>query len=271
MAELLTIDKLHLWLASDDGPRHILRGISLSLAAGGFYGLIGESGSGKTMTARTVLGMLDPERSFAAGSVCLDGTELLTLDRRERRRMNGRAVSYVSQDPMTALNPLFTAGEQVAELLRALKGLSRPAAKAAAITALADVGLPAELYSRYPHELSGGQLQRVCIAMAICTEPKLLIADEPTTALDVTTQAQILALLRRLRKEKGLCILLITHDFGVVAETCDDVFVIQEGQIVERGPLAEVFTDPQHPGTRRLIDSARRRASYDASGEEARP
>ena len=270
MSGLLELRNLNLYLAAEEGPRHILRGINLELRAGGFYGLIGESGCGKTMTARAILGMLDEMRSYLSGEILLDGIRLDELSKKERRSKNGLLVSYVSQDPMTALNPLYTAGEQIAEVLREKMGLKRAEAKAAAISALDSVGLaPAKtLYSHYPHQFSGGQQQRICIAMAVATQPKLLIADEPTTALDVTTQAQILKLLRSL-KERGITVLLITHDFGVIFETCEEVFVMQEGAIVEQGTKEEIFKNPKHPATLRLMESARRKAAYGTDRKEA--
>ncbi|MFT3974510.1 MAG: dipeptide ABC transporter ATP-binding protein [Amaricoccus sp.] len=244
---LLAVDRLD--VAIHGTP--ILRAVSMQADAGEILGVIGESGSGKSMTALSILGLL-PHGAEVAGSIRLDGTELVGLPERAMCRLRGAAVSMVFQEPMTALNPLQTIGAQVAETVRIHRGASRREAAALAAATLTRVGLHVPP-SRYPHELSGGQRQRVGIAMAIALRPKLLVADEPTTALDVTTQAQILDLLRRLVDEDGMALVFITHDLAVVAGLADRLAVMRAGEVVESGPTAEVLAAPRHPYTRALI------------------
>lgn len=235
-------------------------GVHLSVKPGEIHGLIGESGCGKTMMTKAVLQLGDPRRMVIRGSIFFDEQELTELPEKERRRIGGRKIGYITQDPLTALNPLYTVGEQIAEMLRYHRGMKKKEAMAEAAQQLERVGIrPGEqMCRRYPHQFSGGQLQRICVAMAVCCQPRLLIADEPTTALDVTTQAQILDLLRGLQKE-GVAILLITHDFGVVSEVCQRVSVMEQGQIVEEGRTDDVFGSPMQRYTQRLIDSAVRK------------
>lgn len=240
------------------GGHPVLDGVSLDLAPGTITGLVGESGSGKSMTALAVMGLL-PRRAQASGRVTLDGRSLLDLPERAMCRIRGRRIGMIFQEPMTALNPLMRIGDQVAEVLRLHKGLGRAAALAQARERLDRVGLSAPRFplALYPHELSGGQRQRVAIAMAIALRPGLLIADEPTTALDVTTQARILALLRSLARQEGMALLLITHDLAVVAGMADRIAVMKSGRIVESGPTGAVFRQRRHPYTRQLFAASR--------------
>lgn len=248
--------------------RWILSNVTMRAARGEVLGVIGESGSGKSMTALSVLGLL-PHGATATGSIRLDGTELLSLPERQMCRVRGSEASMVFQEPMTALNPLQTIGAQVAETVR-IRGASRREAGTLAAQTLARVGLdPSRVPpSRYPHELSGGQRQRVGIAMAIALRPKLLVADEPTTALDVTTQAQILVLLRRLVDEDGMALLFITHDLAVVSGLADRLAVMRNGEVVDGGPTAQVLRELRHPYTRALLRaSSHRPALGDASAD----
>jgi len=236
------------------GDFPILRSIDLGVDGGEVLGVIGESGSGKSMTALSIMGLL-PAGARASGSISLGGTELLSKSEREMCAVRGKDVGMVFQEPMTALDPLKTIGQQVAETIWVHGAASRREALREADRVLERVGLPADRFprDRYPHELSGGQRQRVVIASAIALKPKLLIADEPTTALDVTTQARILELLKRLVDEDGMAMVLITHDLAVVAGIADDVAVMRHGEVVEAGPTAEVFRTPRHPYTRQLF------------------
>jgi oligopeptide/dipeptide ABC transporter ATP-binding protein len=233
----------------------VVRGVSFSLRRGEVVGLVGESGSGKTMTALALLRLLPPAARISSGSVRLEGEELLDLPEARLRRVRGGRIAMVFQEPMTALNPVYTIGFQIAEAVRAHRRLSRAAARAEARRLLERVAV-ADAASRlddYPHQLSGGQRQRAMIAMALASGPDLLLADEPTSALDVTVQGQILQLLEDLRRELGLAVLLITHDLGVVAESCERVLVMYAGQLVEQGTALELFAAPAHPYTRALL------------------
>ena len=255
---LLQIDKLTLSIR-DFG---ILRDVSLNVAAGEIVAVTGESGSGKSMTALAVMGLL-PEGAEARGRLQLDGTDLLAADEATLCALRGRRVGMVFQEPMTALNPVKTIGAQVMETILVHRALPRDAAETRTREVLARVGLPPERFplSRYPHELSGGQRQRVVIAMAIALQPKLLIADEPTTALDVTTQAQILDLLKGLVREMGMGLLMITHDLAVVAEMADRIVVMRHGEVVETGPTARLLAERNHPYTQMLFDASRHRVA----------
>jgi peptide/nickel transport system ATP-binding protein len=232
----------------------VLRDVAMAVRAGEVLGVIGESGSGKSMTALAVMRLL-PAGALATGRILLDGADLLARSEAEMCAIRGRDVGMIFQEPMTALNPMQTIGDQVAETVRVHGGASRAEARAVARATLDRVGLPAARFplSRYPHELSGGQRQRVVIAMAVALRPKLLIADEPTTALDVTTQAQILELLRRLVAADGMGCMLITHDLAVVADVADRLAVMSRGEVVEAGPTAEVMREMRHPYTRALF------------------
>jgi peptide/nickel transport system ATP-binding protein len=248
----------------------ILNDVSMQAAPGEILGVIGESGSGKSMTALAILGLL-PNGASATGAIRLGGTDLLALREREMCRVRGAEVSMVFQEPMTALNPLQTIGAQVAETVRIHRRAGRREAAALAAETLARVGLdPGRVPpSRYPHELSGGQRQRVGIAMAIALRPKLLVADEPTTALDVTTQAQILALLRRLVDEDGMTLLFITHDLAVVTGLADSIAVMRRGEVVDGGPTREVLRELRHPYTRALFRASGHRPALGPAPAEA--
>ncbi|HUF87578.1 MAG TPA: dipeptide/oligopeptide/nickel ABC transporter permease/ATP-binding protein [Thermohalobaculum sp.] len=241
------------------GPRvhKAVGGVDFRIASGERLGLVGESGSGKSVTALSLMRLVPtPPGVIVAGRVLFDGEDTLALRRRALRRLRGGRVAYVFQDPLTTLHPLFTVGDQIVEALRAHRPVSRREAEATAIDLLEKVQIPAarNRLAAYPHELSGGMRQRVCIAMALANDPDLIIADEPTTALDVTVQAQVLDLMRRLAAEQGSAVLFITHDFGVVSELCDRVAVMYAGRIVEIGPTGEVLKAPAHPYTAKLID-----------------
>ncbi len=253
---LLDVSDLKVTLRTEGGAIEAVRGISLSIDKGETIGIVGESGSGKTMLALSFLGLL-PGAARVSGSVRLDGQELLASSQAQWQRVRGDRVAMVFQDPMTALNPMYTIGWQVAECVRLHRKTDRAVASARAVELLDAVGLPEpELMARrYPHELSGGMRQRVVIAMAIANEPELLIADEPTTALDVTVQAQILDLLRSIRAQTGAAMILISHDLGVVAGVADRVLVMYAGQAVEVGSTDDVFSRPQMPYTTGLLAS----------------
>ena len=238
-----------------DADHDAVRGISLTVADGEIMGLVGESGSGKTVTAMVVSGLLPRKRADVSGQVLLDGKDLLALDGAAMRKRQGCAISGVFQEPMSAMNPVMRIGPQVEEALRVHTKLKAEERKERALQALRDVDLAdAEaIYEKYPHQMSGGMLQRAMIAAAIISRPKLLLADEPTTALDVTIKAQILELLRRLNREMGMSVLFISHNLNVVRKLCTRVAVMEKGHIVETGPTEQVFHDPQADYTRRLI------------------
>ena len=231
--------------------------VSFNLDRGELLGLVGESGCGKSMTALSIMRLVAPPGKIVSGEVIFDGKDLLKLSDAEMRQMRGDDIAMIFQDPMTSLNPVFTVGEQIAEALRLHRKLSRSDARAATIDAMREVAIPdpARRVNDYPHQLSGGMRQRVMIAMALACNPKLLIADEPTTALDVTIQAQILELLDELRQHRELAVLLITHDLGVVAEVADRVAVMYTGRIVEESDVDELFERPKHPYTEGLLRS----------------
>jgi peptide/nickel transport system ATP-binding protein len=245
-------------LSIDFGQQAAVKGISFHISPGETLGLVGESGSGKSAASLAVLRLL-PHTARVAGEVGFDGEQLLGLPEEAMRRRRGRDIAMIFQEPMTALNPVMPVGAQIAEAVQAHhRGESREAVRAKVLSAMEEVGLPeVERRARdYPHQFSGGQRQRILIAMAIVNRPRLLIADEPTTALDVTVQAQILELLNGLRREHGLAMLFISHDLAVVAQVADRVAVMQRGEIVEEGPVRSLFERPQHPYTRRLLASA---------------
>ncbi len=258
MSSLLSVNNLRTHFHTRDGVVRAVDGVSFSIAPGETLGIVGESGSGKSVTAYSLLGLVpQPPGRIESGTAVFDGNDLLGLSGAALRAVRGKRVSMIFQDPMTALNPYMTIGKQVMEPLRIHERSSRAEARQRAIAMLAAVGIlePEQRMNMYPHEFSGGMRQRVMIAMALITKPDLLIADEPTTALDVTVQAQILDLIRALQQEMGMAVLLITHDLGVVARVCDRVLVMYAGRIVESAPARDLFRDPKHPYTRALLDS----------------
>jgi oligopeptide/dipeptide ABC transporter ATP-binding protein len=260
---ILQVENLRTWFRTDDGVARAVDGVSFHLDAGETLGIVGESGSGKSVTALSVMRLVpQPPGEIQAGSRIHfrgnRGVEDLTAASEERmREIRGNDIAMIFQEPMTSLNPVYRIGDQIMESLRLHQGLNKRDARDRAIEMLQLVGIPIphQRVDEYPHQLSGGMRQRVMIAMALACDPKLLIADEPTTALDVTIQAQILDLLNRLQDELGMSIILITHDLGVVAETCDRVIVMYAGQVFEEGPVDDVFHDPQNPYTEGLLRS----------------
>ncbi len=257
--------------AGHDRTLRLLDGVSLALRRAQILGVVGESGAGKSLTGAALIDLLDPPLRLSAGRLRFQGADGV-LPRR------GRDVSMIFQDPLTALNPLFTVGHQLTETIRVHHGLGRTAAAARALELLVEVGLnaPRARLAQYPHELSGGMRQRVVIALALAPDPSVLVADEPTTALDVSVQAQIIALLRRLCDARGMAVMLITHDIGVVAEAADTVAVMYAGRIVETGPVATVLTAPRHPYTRGLLAASlalglRREMLMQIDGQAPRP
>ena len=268
---LLEVRDLRTWFEGDAGTIRAVDGVSFSVAEGEVVGLVGESGCGKTVTALSILGLVPrpPGRIQEGSSIRLGGRELVGASARELRGIRGRRVGMIFQEPMSSLNPVYTVGEQIGEALRLHRGVRRREARRLSVELLDEVGIPEPKRRRtqYPHELSGGMQQRVMIAMTLAAEPELLIADEPTTALDVTTQAQILALLDRLRRSRRMAMLLITHDLAVVAERCRRVLVMHHGRIVEEGAVEAIFREPRHPYTRRLVHSVSSPAAGSGSPE----
>ncbi len=257
MDTLLHIDDLHIEFESNQGLVRAVEGVNLSLQKGRTLCLVGESGCGKTVTALAVLGLIASNGRVASGSIQFEGDPLLDLSETALNRIRGQAISMIFQDPASSLNPVHSVGGQLVEALNIHRGMDRKTAQREAAGLLEMVGIPdpeARL-AEFPHQLSGGMAQRVMIAMALACRPRLLIADEPTTALDVTIQAQILDLLRGLQRDLGTTILLITHDLGVVAEMADDVAVMYCGRVVESAPVADLFARPRHPYTRGLLAS----------------
>lgn len=260
---MLEIKDLHVQFHNSD--HEAVKGISLQVRDGEVMGLVGESGSGKTVTAMMVAGLLRSDRARMEGQILLDGVDLLRAGGEELRRRQGKDIGVVFQEPMSALNPVMRIGVQVEESLRVHTKLSKEERKALALQALRDVDLDnaEEVYNKYPHELSGGMLQRVCIAAAIINHPRLLLADEPTTALDVTIQAQILELLKRLNRERDMSVLFISHNLHVVRKLCTRVAVMEKGLIVEEGDTEQVFCSPVSPYTQRLIAAIPTRRKID--------
>jgi peptide/nickel transport system ATP-binding protein len=258
---LLEVDGLRTHFATDAGEFRAVDDVSFSVDAGKTLGIVGESGCGKSVTSLSVMGLLPPRIArIAGGRIRFKGKDLLSLDENTKRDLRGNRLAMIFQEPMTSLNPAFTIGDQIMEGLIRHKKLSRKVARKTTIDLLRRVRLPAaeDRINDFPHQLSGGMRQRVMIAMALACGPELLIADEPTTALDVTMQAQILDLLRELQKESNAAILLISHNLGVIAEMADDVVVMYAGRIVERGPVDSLFDTPQHPYTIGLLGSVPR-------------
>lgn len=254
---LLEVKDLVVEFPTRRGPLRAIDSVSFALRAGEVLGLVGESGAGKSLTGAAIIGLLEPPGRIVGGAVLLNGARIDTLPPDEMRKIRGRRIGMVFQDPLTSLNPLYTVGEQLIETIRTHLPLGFAQARQRAIDLLNDVGIPAadKRLGSYPHEFSGGMRQRVVIALALCAEPEVVIADEPTTALDVSVQAQIIALLKRLCREKGTAVILVTHDMGVIAETADRVAVMYAGRIAEIGPVRDVIKAPMHPYTRGLMGS----------------
>ena len=257
MTSLLEVRALRTSFLLEGGEARAVNDVSFRLDAGRVLGLVGESGCGKSVTALSLMRLVPPPGHVLGGAVVLEGRDLLALDEREMRAIRGARLAMIFQEPMTSLNPVFTVGSQIAEAVRLHQRVSRGEAWERAEALLAEVGIPdpAERARDYPHQLSGGMRQRVMIAMAIACTPRVLIADEPTTALDVTIQAEILDLLGSLRARHGMALLLITHDLGVVAEQADEVAIMYAGRIVEYAPTLEIFDRPLHPYTQALFRS----------------
>ena len=256
-ARLLDVRNLQVSFRTESGRVLAVDGVDFSLDQGEILGVVGESGSGKSVTMLATLRLLDERNAEIAGEVIYRGRDILGLDKRELRSVRGEEISMIFQDPMTSLNPVYRVGWQIAEQIRSHHGTSKAAARAQAIALLHSVGIPdaARRVDAYPHQFSGGMRQRVMIAMALSCRPRILIADEPTTALDVTIQAQILDLIRRLRVESSSAVVLITHDLGVVAEVADRVMVMYAGRVVEQGTTRQILADAQHPYTWGLLGS----------------
>ncbi|MGD6743069.1 ABC transporter ATP-binding protein [Streptomyces sp. BH106] len=265
----LEVDGLSVDIRTPTGTVRAVDKVTFSARRGRTLALLGESGCGKSMTAQAIVSLLDPAAEVSAGRVLLDGTDLVAADERTRRALAGPELAIVFQDALTALNPVYTVGTQLAEPFRIHRGMSRKQARKEAVELMARVGIP-EPESRvdaYPHQFSGGMRQRLLIAIAVALSPSVLLADEPTTALDVTVQAQIMQLLRDLRAERDMSVVLITHDLALVSEQADEVVVMYAGTVVESGPVREVFGEPRHPYTKGLLDSV---PVHAARGEELR-
>jgi peptide/nickel transport system ATP-binding protein len=256
MENILEIKGLTIQYKSDNGVVEAVNDLSLTLGKGESLGLVGETGAGKTTTALGILNLVpDPPGKIVAGEIIFNGQDLRKLNKRSYRSIRGREISMIFQDPMTSLNPVMTVGEQIAESIRIHEKCSRVHANEKAVEMLEMVGIPGSRFSEYPHQFSGGMKQRVGIAIALACNPELLIADEPTTALDVTIQAQVLDLIANLRQERGTSLILITHDLGVVAEVCDKVAIMYAGEIIEYGTLDQIYNRTAHPYTKGLFGS----------------
>ncbi|MDX6695106.1 MAG: peptide/nickel transport system ATP-binding protein [Blastocatellia bacterium] len=267
MSHLLEVRNLQTHFPTRAGLVRAVDGVSFHVERGELLGIVGESGCGKSITALSLMRLVSAPGKIVGGEISFDGEDLLAATEERMREIRGDDIAMIFQDPMTSLNPVFTIGEQIAEALRLHRKLSRADARRATIEAMKEVAIPdpSRRVDDYPHQLSGGMSQRVMIAMALACDPKLLIADEPTTALDVTIQAQILELLNELRRTRELGVLLITHDLGVVAETADRVAVMYTGRIVEESPVAELFARPKHPYTEGLLRSVPKLTAKDAA------
>lgn len=253
---LLQIDNLSVEYTVDQVAAKAVTELSLSIRQGEYVGLVGETGAGKTTTALSIMGLVpDPPGKISGGRIYFEGEDLLTKTQKEMRKVRGSLISMIFQDPMTSLNPVMTVGSQIMEVVLLHSNMSRGEATVYASQMLEKIGIPASRYHEYPHQFSGGMRQRVVIAIALAANPKLLIADEPTTALDVTIQAQVLELIRELKRDLNAAMLLITHDLGVVSEICDRVAIMYAGNIVEEGPVSVIFNNPKHPYTIGLFGS----------------
>ena len=270
---VLSISDLTVDLPKGGDRPHAVEKLSLQVGAGEIVCIVGESGSGKSITSFATMALLPRALKVSSGSIMFEGRDILEMSEPEHARLRGHRMAMIFQEPMTALNPCYTVGNQIEEVFRSHTDLPASERKARTLALLEEVRMPdpPRIYASYPHQLSGGQRQRIVIAMALALDPPLLIADEPTTALDVTTQAQILAMFRELRQTRGAGIMLVTHDFDVVAEVADKVVVMQKGRVVEQGSAGEVLNRPQHPYTRQLIDAVPRRRGEKPEGPSGRP
>lgn len=257
ISPVLSIRDLSVEIPTRAGVVKPVDGVSYDIAKGEILGVVGESGAGKSMAGNAVIGLLNPPAHIAGGEIWLNDTRIDPLEGEAMRKLRGKEIGMIFQDPLTSLNPLLTIGDQLAETMLTHLPISQKEAEGRAVAALEEVGIPgaAERIDSYPHEFSGGMRQRVVIALALCAEPSLVIADEPTTALDVSVQAQITALLKKLCRERGTAVMLITHDMGVIAETADRVAVMYAGRLAELGTVREVLTAPEHPYTHGLMAS----------------
>jgi peptide/nickel transport system ATP-binding protein len=257
MKPLLQVQHLKVEFPTRHGTLLALDDISFEIAPGEILGVVGESGAGKSLTGAAIIGLLEPPGRVASGQILLDGRRIDNLDADAMRHVRGRQIGAVFQDPLTSLNPLYSVGRQLVETIRTHLPMNEQQARERAIDLLRQTGIPAPeaRIDQYPHQFSGGMRQRVVIALALAAEPRLIVADEPTTALDVSIQAQIIALLKRLAQDKGASVMLVTHDMGVIAETCDRVAVMYAGRIVEMGPVQQVIHHPAHPYSRGLMGS----------------
>ena len=254
---LLEVKNLHIEFPTRRGVLKAVEDVTFSIAPGEVLGVVGESGAGKSLTGAAIIGLLEPPGRIAGGQILLDGKRIDNLPYEQMRKIRGRQIGAIFQDPLTSLNPLYTVGRQLVETITTHLDLSESAARERAVKLLEEVGIPAarERVEHYPHQFSGGMRQRVVIALALAAEPKVIIADEPTTALDVSIQAQIITLLKGLCRNHGTAVMLVTHDMGVIAETADRVAVMYAGRVVEIGPVADVIHKPQHPYTIGLMGS----------------
>lgn len=254
--KILDIKNLHVHYITEDDTYRAVNGISLSLNKGESLGLVGETGAGKTTTALAIMQLVPyPPGVITEGEIIFQGKDLIFNTEKENQQMRGNGISMIFQDPMTSLNPIMTIGDQLLEVVMTHKKTSKEEGKKLVLDMLKTVGVKEDRYNDYPHQFSGGMKQRVVITMALLCNPQLLIADEPTTALDVTIQAQVLDIIQKLQQKYNMSMILITHDLGVVAETCDRVAIMYAGEIMETGPIEEVYTSPKHPYTRGLFDS----------------
>jgi len=267
---LLEVKDLRVEFPTRRGTLTAVDRISFSIAPGEVLGVVGESGAGKSLTGMAIIGLLEPPGRIAGGEIRLEGTRLDTLPYDQMRRIRGRRIGAIFQDPLTSLNPLYTIGEQLVETILTHLDVSQAQARSRAIALLGEVGIPApeSRFDHYPHHFSGGMRQRVVIALALCAEPRLIVADEPTTALDVSIQAQIITLLKRLARDHGTAVLLITHDMGVIAETADRVAVMYAGRIAEIGPVRDVIHAPRHPYSVGLMGSIPKIRQHATAGAE---